>query len=87
MTRRPSWPNSGPVVSRPTLEQLPVPSKLMHSVRPTIWLAVMTPQSIVPEAVSGGTSFCAPSMRTPIWLYLSIRVWSMRSWRAPSTGE
>ena len=58
----------------------------MHSVRPMIWLAVMTPQSTVPERFSGGVSFFAPSIRTPIWLYLSMRVRSITSWRAPSTG-
>ena len=51
-----------------------------------IWLAVMTPQLIVPEAMNGAMSFCAPSIRMPMLLYLSTRVRSISSRRAPSTG-
>ncbi len=46
----------------------------------------MTPQLIVPEPTNGAASFCAPSIRMPILLYLSTRVRSMISLRAPSTG-
>ena len=58
----------------------------MQSVRPMIWLAVMTPQSTVPDGLSGAVSLTAPSISTPTLLYLSMRVRSMTNWRAPSTG-
>ena len=51
-----------------------------------IWLAVMTPQLTVPDGMNGAASFCEPSIRMPILLYLSTRTRSMASLRAPSTG-
>src|SRR5687768_10865261 len=86
VTRRPSWPKSGPVVSVPTFAQLPFAAKLMHIVRPMIDEPRICAAFTTPEGVSGGLSFVAPSMRTPSLLYLSMRVLSISRARPGAAG-
>ena len=54
--------------------------------RPTTWVPLLAALLIVPDAVNGAVSLTAPSIRMPTLLYLSTRVRSMTSLRAPSTG-
>src|SRR3954469_22636944 len=82
VTRRPSWPCSGPEVRRPTDEQLPSARKFVHSSRPMMLDERIVALLTIPEEVSGGVSPVALSTRTPTVLYWSTLLWSMSSDRA-----
>src|SRR5215211_5048090 len=94
VTRRPSWPNVGPVKIGAAFWHMPSSTKFGQLFRPMIFDDRITTSFTTPDGLSGGLGpvgrgSVAPSIQTPTSLYLSTRVWFKVRVRgdAPGGGE